>query len=641
MNNTSRLFIVNYIYLLILEVVYKVLVFDIMDTNILYLMIFTLPISVILTVIGTLFKNKKLNKIITISIWILLLIIFVAEAIYYSFYKTVFTYQALMFGGQVAEFYDSIFDHIISNWYIILTMLLPLIICLIISKKFTFNRASSNEYVALLFSSVVLASSSLMFKQYNDSSLYKLITNKNDVMETTNTVGLLTSVNLDIVKNLMGFEERIELNIVDNNQIEEDKEVEYNIMDINFNKGNEDETVSTLNKYFSSLKPTNKNKMTGIFKDKNLIFITAEAFYPIAVDKELTPTLYKLVNEGIKFNNYYQPIYGCSTSDGEFVNLLSILPGISQCSMYSIYDTYLPFTIGNAYKKYGYDAYAFHGWTYTYYHRQMSYPAIGFDEYYGFDRYNTGYKYALGGITDQWPTSDVEVMNSAYPIFSKSNKYVTYMMSISGHLRYDWNGNAMSMKNKDLVSNMNTSDAIKAYMAANIEFDRSLEILLKNLEKEGTLDDTVIVIAPDHYPYGLSNDDIKSVTDFVQDENFDLYRNNLVIYNPSVKNMEVNKNMGSIDILPTLLNMFDIEYDSRLLIGHDIFSNANDLVIFNNKSWISDVGRYDYIKKEFHPFDNKEYDQEYIDKMNKIVSTKFQVSKSIIQKNYYNIILGE
>jgi phosphoglycerol transferase MdoB-like AlkP superfamily enzyme len=577
--------------------------------------------------------------------WISLFVIFVAETIYYSFYKTVFTYQALMFGGQVAEFYDSIFDHIIANWYVILLMLLPLIFTFVISKKFNFKRMDGNTFVALLMSSVIFAGSSLVYKSYQDTSIYKLLTNKNDVMETTNVVGLLSSINLDISKNLFGFEEKIELSIDNNitpgNDLDTSNGAYYNVMDIDFTKGNEDEAVKTLNTYFSNITPTNKNKMTGIFKGKNLIFITAEAFYPIAVDKDLTPTLYKLVNEGIKFNNYYQPIYGCSTSDGEFVNLLSILPGVSQCSMYSIYDTYLPFTIANAYKKYGYDSYAFHGWTYTYYHRQKSYPAIGFDKYYGFDRYNTGYKYALQGIKDQWPTSDVEVMNAAYPIFSESDKYVSYMMSISGHLRYDWNGNAISRKNRSLVENLNVSDSIKAYIAANIELDKSLEVLLNDLEKENKLDDTVIVIAPDHYPYGLTNDEIKSVTDFVENDNFDIYRNNLIIYNSNVKGVEVNKSMGSIDILPTLLNMFDVEYDSRLLIGHDIFSDASDLVIFNNKSWITNVGRYDYIKKEFYPFEGKSYDQAYIDKINKIVSTKFQVSKSIIQKNYYNIILGE
>ena len=72
--------------------------------------------------------------------------------------------------------------------------------------------------------------------------------------------------------------------------------------------------------------PTEKNKYSGMFKDKNLIVITAEAFSPIAIDKELTPTLYKMYTEGFSFSNFYTPIFYVSTSDGEYVSLTSLLP---------------------------------------------------------------------------------------------------------------------------------------------------------------------------------------------------------------------------------------------------------------------------------------------------------------------------
>jgi phosphoglycerol transferase MdoB-like AlkP superfamily enzyme len=198
----------------------------------------------------------------------------------------------------------------------------------------------------------------------------------------------------------------------------------------------------------------------------------------------------------------------------------------------------------------------------------------------------------------------------------------------------------MSRKNKDLVKGINANESIKAYIAANIEFDKSLEILLKDLEEKGILDDTVIVVSADHYPYGLTNDEIKSYADFVENEAFDIYRNNLIIYNTGLTGVEVDKQVGSIDVLPTLLNMFDIKYDSRLLMGNDIFSNAPDLVIYNNKSWITDKGKYDNIKKKFYPNEGVEVESDYVKKINNIVSTKFQVSKTIIQKNYYKTVLG-
>ena len=645
--NYSKLIFLNYIYLFILEFVFKFFIFESLDINIVYLLAFNLPISVIITFFTNLFKYRKLNMFMTIIMWLVFLIVFVAETVYYSFYQTVFSYKALVYGSQVAEYYDSILSHIVADWYILLCMFIPFLLLLIFTRKMEFNKFNPKHTIFLLLASIIFVLSLVYYKSDDDNSVYKLLVNKNDVMETSNTIGLVSTINVDIYKNLTGFEEVIEI-VIDTEEpvieIPEEEKEEYNITNIDFDalaNDEKDASVKSLHSYFSKQNPTNKNDMTGIFKDKNLIFITAEAFYPIAVDKDLTPTLYKLVNEGIKFNNFYQPIYGCSTSDGEFVNLLSLLPGISTCSMDATHDVYLPYTIGNSFKKYGYDTYAFHGWTYTYYHRNKSYPNIGFDKYYGFDRNKSGYKYALPGIKNQWPTSDVDVMNASYPIFSQSEKYVTYMMSISGHLQYNFGGNAMSAKNKAAVKGLKANDSIKAYIAANIEFDKSLEILLKDLEESGQLENTVIVISPDHYPYGLTNDDIKSYVDWVENDTFDIYRNNLIIYNSELTGIEVDKNVGSIDILPTLLNMFDIEYDSRLLMGHDIFSDASDLVIYNNKSWITERGRYDYIKKKFYPNEGYTEDKDYIKKINNIVSTKFQVSKTILQKNYYKKVIGE
>lgn len=459
-------------------------------------------------------------------------------------------------------------------------------------------------------------------------------------MQTTNNLGVFPAVSLDAFKFIFGYNGIIEISNF--KPFSKDSNIEYNLTSIDFenlrNK-EKDSTIKDMHNYFENQAPTNKNEYTGMFAGKNLIFIVAEGFYPIAIDEKLTPTLYKLTNSSFVFDNYYQPIYNCSTSDGEFINQLSILPGVSTCSMKSTIGVSLPYSVGNIFKSYGYQANAFHGWTYNYYSRDKVMPNLGYT-YYGYDRYKKGYKYALKGIKDSWPTSDIDVINSSYDIYSKNERFVTYYMSISGHLEYNFSGgNAIASKNKELVEGLDANNAIKAYIATQIEFDRSLELLMEKLENDGILDDTVIVITPDHYPYGLSNDDISSYVDFMKDSNFDLYKNNLIIYNSEVKTKHVSKYTSSLDVLPTILNLFGIEYDSRLLIGNDIFSDADDLVIFNNKSWITSKGRYNYLKKKFEPFVDNVSD-EYIDEINEIVDMKFQMSKLIISKNYYKKLEG-
>ena len=640
MYNYKKMWIINFIYLTVLEISFKTFLMSLNIYNAFYTILFTLPISVILTFLMSLFKNKKTNKVISIIIWLIFLFVFIAETVYFSFYKTICGLSALSYGGQVMEFFSSILTHVWKNIFVILIYVVSFSILIFMEcKKLIKHDKFDIKYTfILLFSFLSLIVTSLSLKIDNIDA-NGLLFKTNDLLETTNVFGINTSIITDAIKVKIKFQENVE---VVKREYTKEEGTDYNVTDIDFTslKENEsDEILKSMHTYFENSEPSNKNKYTGIFAGKNLIFIVAEGFYPIAVDETLTPTLYKLVNHGFKFNNYYQPIFNCSTSDGEFINQLSILPGVSTCSMKSTENVYLPYNMGSIMAGYGYNRYAFHGWTYTYYNRDKTIPNLGYT-YYGYDRYKKGYKYALSGIKDSWPTSDIDVVNSSYGIYSKDERFVAYYMSISGHLEYNFSGgNAMSLKNKNLVSGINANNNIKAYISSQIEFDRSLEILIDDLKRDGLLDDTVIVISADHYPYGLSNDDIRSYVDWMKDDNFDLYKNNLIIYNTEYQDIEVDKYTSSLDLLPTLLNMFGVSFDSRLLIGRDIFSESDDLVIFNNKSWITKKGRYNYPEKKFEAFES-DVDSNYVDEINEIVKTKFQMSKLLISKDYYRKVLG-
>ena len=651
--NYSKLFIINYCFIVILEVLFKCRIMVTNDIGYLYLLIFSLPIAAILTFISSMFKKRIINKVIGIILYTLLFFLFSAESIYFSFYKTICGVEALVYGGQVLEFYEAILDHVKLNLLTLIFYFLPYLFFILISVKniIGFEQVKIKQGLALIFATFIFMFSSLQLN-IEDNLVKKLYFNTNDILKSTNYMGLMPSISLNAVKILIKFEDKIDVVIPDIPGLEEPEEPTpeekvygENVTEIDFDaliNSEKDKTVKNMHQYFKNQVVTNKNEYTGLFEGKNLIFITAEGFSPIAVNEEVTPTLYKLANNGFVFNNFYQPIYNCSTSDGEFVNLLSILPGVSTCSMVNTGKVLFPYSLGKIMKKYDYNTYAIHGWTYTYYNRDETYPNLGFT-YYGYDRFNTKYKYALKDIKYSWPTSDIDVMNSSYPIYSGDDKFVTYIMSISGHLQYNFTGgNAISTKNKNVVKDMEASTAIKAYVASQVEFDKSLEILLNNLERDGILDDTVIVVASDHYPYGLTNKQIMEYDKSVRDTNFDLYKNTLIVYNSTIEEpIIVDKNVGSIDILPTLLNLFNVEYDSRLLIGKDIFSNANDLVIFNNKSWISDKGKYNSVKKKFIPFEGVEVDDNYVNGMNEIVNLKFQMSKLLISKDYYRKVFGE
>ena len=214
-------------------------------------------------------------------------------------------------------------------------------------------------------------------------------------------------------------------------------------------------------------------------------------------------------------------------------------------------------------------------------------------------------------------------------------------MTISGHLQYNFYGNNMSYRNRDLVKDLDKSTAIKAYIAAQKELDKALEELLNKLEADGKLDDTVIVLSADHYPYGLTTDQISEIMN-IEDSKFDVHKNNLVIWSSTMKEpIEINKYGESLDILPTVLNLFGIDFDSRLLMGRDLLSNSDGLVIFNDRSWITDKGKYNASTKVFTPFNNKQVDEDYIESINTKVYNKFVISKNILETNYYKYVFNK
>ena len=457
-------------------------------------------------------------------------------------------------------------------------------------------------------------------------------------MLTIDKTGLFTMEMIDIERYIFGFNEEIYSEQINVNNEEEkvpEVKIEYNTTDIDFDKLINDETddkIKSMHVYFKNTAPSNKNEYTGMFKDKNLIFITAEAFDTIAIDEKLTPTLYKIANNSFIFKNYYQPLYPVSTSDGEYMNLNSLIPKEGVWSFKQTSKISMPYGIGNMFNKEGYVSYGFHNHNYNYYDRQKSHKNIGL-KYYGC---GNGLEKKMN--CKHWPNSDKEMIDATTSYYIDNDKFMTYYMTVSGHLNYNFSGNNMAYRNKNKVKNLKYSTAIKAYLATQIELDKSIEKLLQVLEEKGKLNDTLIVIAPDHYPYGLTTKQMNEISTIDRNDKFEKFHTTLIMYNPNIEKTVVDKVISSLDILPTIYNLYGLTFDSRLLMGRDIFSNNEHIVILSDRSWITDKGKYNSVTKEFTSTTNEEIEEDYIDRINMIVNQRYGMSSLIIDNNYYKKI---
>ena len=294
---------------------------------------------------------------------------------------------------------------------------------------------------------------------------------------------------------------------------------------------------------------------------------------------------------------------------------------------------YYPYGLGNVFKNLGYNVHAYHNNSYRFQDRHQYLKAVGFDNYLG--RYNGLEK----RMKFPWPASDDEMIQVTIDDYINSSEpFMTYYVTVSGHYGYEFSENSMARRNKEYVKDLPYSETVKGYLATQIELDKALKTLITKLEEVDKLKDTVIVLVADHYPYALSLSDINKVSSYEKDKIIEINRSNLILWNSELETTKISKVSSQIDVIPTVYNLFGIDYDSRLFVGKDILSTEPGLAMFSNRSWVSDKGKYFSASKKFVPNDGVTVSDDYVKNMNDIVSSKLNISKLITSSNYYNAI---
>ena len=416
------------------------------------------------------------------------------------------------------------------------------------------------------------------------------------------------------------------------------------VMDIDFEGIAETEsgTIANLAAYCATLEPSMSNEYTGLFEGKNLIMITAEAFTAEAIDPVITPNLYRLATRGINFTDSYVPATA-GTIGGEFSHIFGLLPqdgGVSFYHMACRGNTYL--TMSQRLNALGYYGMAFHNNDYQYYTRNVTHNLLGYSE--GYMGWGNGLESYIDPV---WPESDLQMMEATIPMYIDQQPFNIYYMSVSGHSNYSRYANAQSRAHWDETASLEgqCSDTIRAYLACQVDLDRAVGYLLEQLEAEGILDDTVIAICADHYPYGLDNEHLSELYGYEVTNTVLRDHNRLILWCGCLEDEDpiiVDTPTMSIDMLPTLLNLFGIEYDSRLLPGRDVFSDAMPLYFNAGYDWRTDLGTYLSSRATFYPDDpDAEIPEGYVDTVRAIVANRINYCSGVLSSNYFRYLFGD
>ena len=576
----------------------------------------------------TLTFKKRIGRIIYFFTSIIFLFIFLTNNVYYSLTKTFFDFNLVESASEGAPYIIDTLKN--TNFLVYLSFIF--IILLIIKGIKSIPYKTKNNYKSIF---IVLISFTI---------IHTLI---------PITLG---KANSELTWSSWRNPRNVYISFNDNNKSMKVSGIyEYTVRNfyITFfktEKQENSEDIEFLDNSFAD-DSNNQNKYTGIFKGKNVIFIQLEGLDNWLLTEETTPTLYNMLNNSIVFNNHYSYYNGGgSTFNSEFaVNTGFITPLSYTQNAYTFNKNNFPYSMAHLFKKEGYTVNAFHMNTGEYYSRTTNYKNWGYDNYYGLidieDYKDETYRLDRNLILNE------KFNNLIFHTDNPDKLFVDYLITYSGHLPFtNTKGVCKMLYDEDVAKSIeenttNTNDEtskevptpgfvqmseLECIKRQAKETDYMFELLLQNLEEKGLIDNTILVVFTDHYLYTIED---KSILDNYKDTSNNLINKTpFFIWSKDGKRTNINKVTSQLNILPTTLNLFGINYNSNNYIGKDALDpNYEGIVFFSDYSW------YDgsiYVENG-EITNNKNTTYEYLEEKNYYISYLTKKNDLALKYNYF------
>ena len=517
----------------------------------------------IFLVIGIcLFSKKKIGKIIYILFFILSLALYLVNNIYYSMTGVFFDFSMVLLASEGSEY---LIDAIKNCDLSVYLFLIPIFITFILAIK-VYPKEEHKSYkgiIVTIFIFIILHSITPIFLgKANEELTWSTWRNPRNIYNSFNDNNKAIKVS--------GLYEYTVRN--------------FYITFLKSDEGTNQKDLDFLKEEYSKEKEVNKNRYTGKYKGNNLIIVQLEGLDSWVINKNDTPTLYSMMRNSINFTNHYSYYNGGgSTFNSEFaVNTGFITPLSYTQNAYTFNKNSFPYSLAHLFKKQGYAVNAFHMNTKEYYSRGTNYKNWGYDNYYGLVDQNT-YK-------DNSYYLDRELLlNEEFKekMFG-SEKFVDYIITYTNHMPFNpEKGNCKMLLDLDSKDNENVSydlteeDCVRRQAK---ETDYMMDLLIKELKEREIFDKTTIVVLTDHYLYTLSD---KSILDKYKNTSNNLINHTpFFIYTNNKDKKTIKTVTSQLNVLPTVLNLFGIDYNPNNYIGQDALNNNyRKLVFFSDYSW--------------------------------------------------------
>lgn len=510
----------------------------------------------------SLFTKKRLGKIIYSIFFIISLVIYLVNNIYFSMTGVFFDFSMVLLASEGSSY---LLDSIKNCNSLVYLLLIPIIFSFFVSLK-VFPKHEKVHYKALvisIFAFIILHSITPFFLgKANEELTWSTWRNPRNIYISFNDNNKSLKVSGLYEYTARGFY----MTFLKSKQTVNEQDIAF------------------LKEEYSKENDKKKNRYTGKQKGNNLIIVQLEGVDSWLINKNDTPTLYNMMRNSINFTNHYSYYNGGgSTFNSEFaVNTGFITPLSYTQNAYTFNKNSFPYSLAHLFKNEGYSVNAFHMNTKEFYSRGTNYKNWGYDNYYGL--------VDLGTYKDNSYYLDRElILNEDFKEKMFSDKpFVDYIITYTNHMPFSSEkGNCKMLLDLDSEENENVSYDLNEEDCARRqakETDYMMELLLNELKTRNLYNNTTIVVLTDHYLYTLSD---KTILDKYKNTS-----NNLINYTPffiwnNGKDKKTVKTVTSqLNVLPTILNLFGIDYNPVNYIGSDALdNNYQKIVFFSDYSW--------------------------------------------------------
>jgi len=652
LNNISKFtynLMVLFIPWFLIEFIFKIVSNQyLIDISVIRIILSTLFLSMIFSYISLFMKNKNV-KVLNL---IIILTVTIYAFLQAGFHNFIGVYISINVSSQAKAVTSYVFDFFKSFYWYYYLIFIPLILLIVyyklIEKKLLMvkvnNMFDKTKSILQLISYLLVIgfiyyltiTLSVFQNKLQTISNKELFINPSNPSIAIKQFGTTVYGILDIKNIFIKSDTEVIENNYSYNQDTSNKELDTKWLELI--EKEENPVLNNLNEYFINNKINEKNSYTGLFENKNLIVIMMESVNSIFINEELYPNFYKLVSNGYYFENHYSPRNSCATGNNELSGMIGLYSIYNKCTANTYSSNIYPESIFNLFNNKGYKTTSMHDYTERYYERRTIHTNMGSGRYYDVDDLKIPYNTK----EEEW-ASDEEFMKEVIKIlknYNKDEKFMTWLTTVTSHQPYGsslYGDKYLYLLDDKKYDNYDIK--LKRYMSKLKVLDTGLGVLIDGLESQGKLDNTVIVLYGDHYPYGLSNNILKPALNYNTDEKYELERVPFVIWSKDIEGTTFKEYTSYVNILPTIANLFNLDYDSRYYVGDDLFSKTyQSITVFADSSWKNEIGFYDASTSNMTYYGNKTYKIDDLIKINEMVENKIKYSNLAIQHDYFNYL---